>query len=43
MRNLVLSVKAAKQLDGIFDYRWKKLEQLFGSISENKVHETTAA
>ena len=32
-----------RQLDGIFDYRWKKLEQLFGSISENKVHETTAA
>jgi len=32
-----------RQLDGIFDYRWKKLEQLFGSISENKVHETASA
>ena len=33
----------ARQLDGIFDYRWKKLEQLFGSISENKAHKTASA
>lgn len=32
-----------RQLDGIFDYRWKKLEQLFGSLSENKVHKTASA
>ncbi len=29
-----------RQLDGIFEYRWKKLEQLFGSFSENKAHQT---
>ncbi len=32
-----------RQLDGIFDYRWKKLEQLFGSLSENKAHKTASA
>lgn len=32
-----------RQLEGIFEYRWKKLEQMFGTISENVAHKTAIA